>query len=226
MSDEPKSGEPVTEPTEPVVTETTKPANDSKPAAQTSKPADGQNWESAYKGLQKKYDKTFKELTEALGTIDELNSTVEELKLNVRTANTEKDQISTKHVTATEEKDGLQSQLNTANQTIERQKLIMSDYQDLAPFEAKGLLPSAQTEEEMRSVFDSFRDTMGSQVETATEEKVKGIGTGPTDPKEPKPLDADQIYNRMLSLAGSNDPEERREWEQLNRQWMELNEAV
>ena len=226
MSDEPKSGEQVAEPTEPVVTETNKPANDSKPAAQTSKPADGQNWESAYKGLQKKYDKLFQEHTETLGTVDDLNATIEELKLNVRTANTEKDQISSKHVTATEEKDGLQSQLNTANQTIERQKLIMSDYQDLAPFEAKGLLPSAQTEEEMRSVFDSFRDTMGSQVETATEEKVKGIGTGPTDPKEPKPLDADQIYNRMLSLAGSNDPEERREWEQLNRQWMELNEAV
>jgi chromosome segregation ATPase len=224
MSDEPKSGEAVAEPTEPVVTEATKPANDSKPAAQ-SKPEGGQNWESAYKGLQKKYDKLFQEHTETLGTVDELNATIEELKLGVRTANTEKDQIATKHVETTEKSDGLQAQLNTANQTIERQKLIMSEYQDLAPFEAKGLLPSAQTQEEMKSVFDSFRETLGSQVDTATEDKVKGVGPGQTEEQTPQPLNADQIYDRMQALAGTNDPEERREWQQLNDQWMELSEA-
>jgi len=147
------------------------------------------------------------------------------LKQKVRNAATEKDQISTKHVEATEKIQGLEAQVNISNATIERQKLIMSEYQDLAAFEAKGLLPQAQTPDEMRSVFDSFRETLGVQVESATDEKVKGIGVGKTEPKEPKPLDADQIYDKMTALAGTNDPEERREWETLNRQWMELNEA-
>jgi hypothetical protein len=38
-------------------------------------------------------------------------------------------------------------------------------------------------------------------------------------------LDADQIYNEMQSLAGTNDPEKRRRFEQLQSQWMDLNEG-
>ena len=222
MSDDPKPEGKETEPVETTATETKPTANVSKAEAE---PARGQNWESAYKGLQRKYDKLFDDHNQLQGTFDDLNATIEDLKQQVRTTATEKDQIATKHVEATEKIQGLQAQVNNSQATIERQKLIMSEYQDLAAFEAKGLLPSAQNEEEMRSVFDSFRETLGSEVQTATDEKVKGIGPAKTEPKEPKPLDSDQIYNRMTALAGTNDPEERREWESLSRQWMELNEA-
>jgi chromosome segregation ATPase len=222
MSDDPK---PEGNEAETSATEATTKKPEANVSSKTPEPAKGQDWESAYKGLQRKYDKLFDEHNQLLGTENELNASIEELKQQVRTATTEKDQISIKNVEASEKIEGLQSQVNAFNATIERQKLIMSDYQDLAPFEAKGLLPSAQTEEEMRSVFDSFRETLGSQVQTATDEKVKGIGTGKTEPKEPKPLDADQIYNEMQSLAGTNDPEKRRRFEQLQSQWMDLNEG-
>jgi TolA-binding protein len=203
-------------------------ATETKPAANVSEstsPAKGQDYESAYKGLQRKYDKLFNEHTQMESQIIDLNETIEGLKQQVKTANTEKDQIASKHVETSEKLQGLEAQINISQATIERQKLIMSDYQDLAPFEAKGLLPQAQTEEEMRTVFDSFRETLGNQVESKTDEKIKGVGPGKTEPAEPKPLDADQLYNRMTALAGTNDPEERREWQQLNQKWMELNEA-
>lgn len=201
------------------------PATQTPPAATTkppaSQPAKGQDWEGAYKGMQRNYDKLMKENAELQTQIAELNTTIESFKQEVKTATTEKDQIAVKHVEATEALKGLESQNAVLKAKNERQQLIMSEYQDLAKFEAQGLLPEAQNDEELRAKFDAFRSTLGETVQTNTDEKLKGIGPGKVEEKAPEPLNRDQLYDRMTALGGTQDPEERRELENLKLQWLE-----
>lgn len=202
------------------------PATQTPPAATTkppaSQPAKGQDWEGAYKGMQRNYDKLMKENAELQTQIAELNTTIESFKQEVKTATTEKDQIAVKHVEATEALKGLESQNAVLKAKSERQQLIMNEYQDLAKFEAQGLLPEAQNDEELRAKFDAFRETLGETVQTSTDEKLKGIGPGPVEEKAPEPLNRDQLYDRMTALGGTQDPEERRELAALQEQWYAL----
>lgn len=200
-------------------TETVPPATVSAPPASPDT-----DWQKAYKGLQSNYDKRVAEIANLQAEVDTLNATIESQKQELRQATTEKDQIATKHVEATETISNLESKANVAEQQNQRYKLIMSEFNDLAQFEAKGLLPQAQNEEEMRSKFGEFRETLGETVQASTDEKLKGIGPGSTEPKEPEPDNPDQIYNRMSALAGTKDPEERREYEILSRKWLEIQE--
>jgi hypothetical protein len=194
------------------------------PATPTPSTPPDQDWKKAYKGLQRNYDKIVKELADLQSENDNLTATNEEQKQTLRKATTEKDQITSKNVEATETISGLEAQVNVAKAQSERSTLIMSEFIDLAQFEAKGLLPEAQNPEEMRSKFGEFRDALGETVQTGVDAKLKGIGPGPTDPATPEPLDADQIYNRMTALAGTKDPEERREYNMLSKQWLAIQE--
>jgi hypothetical protein len=195
-----------------------------KPAASNPTPPDdpGKDWQAAYKGLQRNYDKQVKQNAELQSTADDLNTALEQERQDARKLAAEKDQITTKHVEATEKITTLESKVQAGEISHERAKLIMDEFLELASFEAKGLLPDAQTPEEMRSKFTEFKAALGATVQRETDQKLKGIGTGPTDPKTPEPLDSDQIYNRMNALAGTKDPEERREFDTLSRQWLDL----
>ena len=202
---------------EPATTPITPPANVTTPPA-----SPGTDWEKAYKGLQKNHDKVVVERDTLRGEVDTQVALVEEQKQTIRSATTEKDLITTKNVEANETISGLEAQVNVSKAEAERAKLIMSEFNDLAQFEAKGLLPAAENEDDMRAKFSDFRETLGVTVQENTDQKLKGIGTGSTEPKEPVPLDADQLYNRMNELAGTRDPKERAEYEAYARQYTAL----
>ena len=199
----------------------------SPPANAITPPKDNPDtdWKKAYKGLQRNYDKIVADSANLQTENDTLNAQVQEQKQANRALTTEKDQITTKNVEATETISGLEAQVNTSKAQSERSNLIMGEFIDLAKFEAKGLLPEAQTTEDMRAKFTSFREALGTTAQELTDEKLKGIGTGSVDPLTPEPLNEDQLYSQMMALAGSKDPEQRREYDALNRKWMELQEA-
>ena len=208
---------------EPVVEPTPTPAT--PPANVTTPPVSpGTDWEKSYKGLQRNYDKIVAQNATLSSEVETLTALVEEQKQTIRSATTEKDQVTTKNVEATETISGLEAQVNVAKAQADRSKLIMSEFIDLAQFEAKGLLPEAQTDDDMRAKFSTFREALGETVQKNTDKKLKGIGSGSTEPKEPTPENADQLYNKMIQLAGTKDPEKRREYEQLSARYLALQE--
>jgi len=221
MTEEAKTEGTTTEPVvEPAATEVTPKANVAPP-----KDNPDTDWKKAYKGLQRNYDKIVADSASLQSENENLNAQLQEQKQLVRSLTTEKDQVTSKNVEATETISGLEAQVNTTKAQNERSQLIMSEFMDLAQFEAKGLLPEAQTDEEMRSKFGDFREALGTTAQELTDEKLKGMGTGTVDPQTPEPLDSDGIYNRMSALAGTRDPEKRAEYEQLSRKWLELQDS-
>jgi chromosome segregation ATPase len=194
------------------------------PPAPTSTQQTGEDYEKRFKGLQRAYDALQKKLDEATRERDDLSTARETLTQDQkqvvdRLAKLESDLNSIKA-----ERDGLQTQLGTHEAQLKRTRLIMSEYSDLAPFEAQGLLPYAETEEAQKELFEKFRTTIQTSVDAGVKQKVQGTGPSPTSPQSPPKRSAEQIYTRLTQLAGKTDDQSRQEYKVLIAEWDKLQE--
>lgn len=184
----------------------------------------GEDYEKRYKGLQKLFDKQHAELenlqNEHATTIEGKEAVLQQQKL----AQTQLDATKVQLSTLTVEKEALTAQVKIHETQALRSKLILSDYTDLAAFEASGLLPPAATEDEMKAKFSAFREALGKSVSQTVKEKLQGASPTTTSPITPTPTRSkEEVYAEMLRLAGSRKPEDRARRDVLTVEWDELN---
>lgn len=198
----------------------------STPESKTTTPSSSTqqvDWEKRYKGLQATYDKLQKKFTDLEGAHNQTIAELEEIR------QTEKSyQGKEKNLTETlSQKDQtiaqLQAQLASHDLDAVRTKLIMSDYLDLAPFEAQGLLPPATDPEDMKTKFENFRTAFKSTVGTAVKDRFAGTGPSGTGNTPPNARNKETVYNDILYYAGRKDPEGRKKYQELQAEWDALN---
>jgi hypothetical protein len=102
-------------------------------------------------------------------------------------------------------------------------KLIVSEYPELAAFEAKDLLPTAATIEELKPKLDLFKETVTGKSKQQVLDTLNGASGGINNPPADTPLTKDQIYDKLQKLAGSRSPADQKEYETLQEKWQELN---
>jgi chromosome segregation ATPase len=183
-----------------------------------------EDYEKRFKGLQKLFDKQQKELNDLK---QEHASTVEgrEAILQAqRQAQTDYEKTKADLDVLNAEKTTLTSQLTAQEARAQRASLILAEFSDLAAFEAKGLLPAATTEEEMRTKFTSFREAVGTTVNKTVQEKLLNASPSPTGLTTiTTTRSKEDVYAELTRLAGSRKPEDRQKREDLIREWDELN---
>lgn len=205
MSDQPDG-------TTPTPTQT--PATSGAPSTVDGKTAE--QWAASYKGLQSAYQK-LQETTKK--EISDLSTEVHGLRTQLEEANQGSIGKDSQVAVLNKKIADLESQLAAAQAAAENEKkavgrtrLIMSEFSDLAPFEAQGLLPVGETEEDTRAKLAVFRETLGGLVGGNTKKTLAGA-TPPTPGANPAPgttkdgESVEYVWDQMMQHAGRNDVE-------------------
>ena len=182
------------------------------------------NWEDRFKGMQRSYEKLQAKFTTLQEKEDTLLEESETTKQTERQKQTELTALQTEQAEAKVELDRLTGELATQEASNTRAQGIMRDFPDLSEFEVNGLLPAAETEEEMVEKFTAFRKSVGSMIKTGVENQV--VGTAPTDSGTTSitPIRTkNEIYTEMQNLAGTRDPDKRLRYQELVVEWDEVN---
>jgi hypothetical protein len=182
----------------------------------------GTNWESSYKGLQKTYDKLFAEHQALVATHESTVGELEALKADKRQGDSNATSLHQQIVSKDTEIERLTKEVTANAKKAGRSALIIAEFSDLSSFEGEGLLPDAETDEELKTKLTKFRETIGKTVGTEVDKKIRGSGPPPVGKQPPPTLDADEIYERLVALAGSQDPQELAEYQKLLKQWHDL----
>lgn len=186
---------------------------------------DDTNWEDRFKGLQRTFDKAQKKLTALQEKEETLQEEAETTKQAERDKQTALEALQKEQATTKAELDRLTGELATQEASGLRAQVIMKDFSDLAQFEVDGLLPEAETEEEMVKKFTAFRASVQKLIKANVEQQI--VGTAPTDSgttvTTPVRTKA-EIYAQLQALAGNRDPDKRAEYKQLLAEWDEANE--
>lgn len=204
------------------------PENDGNPAPQPGSgqpPKPASEWESSYKGLQKTYDKLFAEHQALVAKHESTIGELEALKADKRQGDSSVTSLRQELVSKDTEIERLKKEAQSSDKKANRSTLILRDFSDLAQFEGEGLLPDAETEDELKAKLTKFRETVGKTIDSGVDRKIKGAGPPPVGRQEPPKLSSDEIYDRLVQLAGSQDPKDQAEYLQLHRQWIELQKS-
>ena len=196
---------------------------DTPGTSSTSAPEKKTDWEAAYKGLQRNYDRLQKQFTELQGKYDQLTEESEGTKQSHKLLGTEKESVMAQNVALTKQIAGLQD--SEANRTLERDRymLVLSDFPDLSAFEAKGLLPSGGNVDELREKFTKFREALGKTGDDKVKDALKGAGPGDVSDQTGKKRSKDQVYDELVNAAGKKDLEGRKKYDALMEEWIALN---
>ncbi len=185
----------------------------------------GENWEKRFNGLNTAYQKLQKKFETLEAERDQLLADKETILQDDKSAKAQLTKLQADLQALTGEKEALSGQITSLQAQKERVSLVMSEFTDLAPFEAKGLLPPATTAEEMRTKFEEFRQALSSTVQQSVQGKASGAapvsggggGQPPTQSKE-------QIYAELTRLAGARTPEQRARYDELVQAWDKMNQ--
>lgn len=195
-----------------------------KPSAPPAAPQ-GENWEKRFNGLNAAYQKLQKKYEALEAEHNNLVAEKETILQDDKSKKSQLDKLQSDLQALASERESLSTEISSLQSQRERMSLIMSEFTDLAPFEAKGLLPTATTAEELRQKFDKFREALSSTVQQSLKDKAKGSGpTGGGGGGQPPTLSKEEIYARLTRLAGARTPEERTEYDELVKAWDKLNQ--
>lgn len=199
---------------------------DKKPAQKTSsdRTAVPVTDTAEYKGLQRKYNKLWEKFEKLQSDYDQLEDQLAETKLSTDTHTREHETLKSSLTAKDTEIAQLKAQIKDLEGSQQRQKLIMAEYPELAEFEAEGLLPKAESEEDLRAKFSKFKEALGKRVDDKTKKKFEGTGAKPTEGKTDKTGDADpdRLWAEIIRLAGSSDPKDRAEYEDKYQLYLKL----
>jgi chromosome segregation ATPase len=189
--------------------------------------AQPEDYEKRFKGLQKLFDKQHSELENLQNEHTTSLEGREAILQAQKQAQTQLDQTKVQLTALQTEKETLAAQVKIHETQALRSKLILSDYVDLAAFEARGLLPQASTEEEMKSKFTAFREALGATVSLTVTQKLQGASPAVTGVTIPNPARSkEQVYAELNRLAGSRKPEDRAKRDELVAEWDALNKQT
>lgn len=178
-----------------------------------------------YKGLQRKYNLLYAKWEKLQADYDTLEEKLAEAKLSEDSHTSEKSKLEGSVAAKDTEIAQLKTKIDKLENSKKRQDFILKEFPELAEFEAEGLLPDANTDEEMKSKFQKFKDTLGKRVTDTTKKKFEGTGAKATN-SNPKNTDAeddpDELWDRLSQLAGSTDPKDRREYDRLYEVYLKL----
>lgn len=187
-------------------------AAQSEPAARpaSSTPvADGTDWEKSYKGLQSSYQKlkaatdtTVAELQRQLG---ESQSTIETQKLEIASLNEKLASEGQRAEAVTKERDAIKQEAEATKANLTRAKLVMDKYPQLAGFEARGLLPTAESEEALTAVLEEFANVMNAKASSELQQRLSGA-VPPQPPGTPQDTETEDFLWRKMSET-ANTPE-------------------
>jgi chromosome segregation ATPase len=181
------------------------------------------NYEDRFKGLQRTFDRQQKKYTALEEQYESLLEQTETSKQAERERQAELDALKKEQDDAKAELDKLTGELATQETKGQRASMIMSQFPDLAPFEADGLLPEAETEEEMVDKFTAFREALEKRVKSTVEQQIVGTAPGDTGTIQTVPVrDANALYARLTQLAGKRDAKSREEYDRLMGEWDEI----
>lgn len=214
----------------PPVNDPNLPENENTPIPGTTppvtEPAKMTDWEAAYKGLQRELQKLQGTSTTA---VTQLQGRVKELEAQIVSKDAEILKLQGEAATKDNFNKKLTGDLETEKATTakllsqtKRTKLILKEFPELAPFEASDILPSAESEEELKTKLKGFREVYRAQIAAAKVGEV--AGTPPNILKtevEPSSIDnEDLLWDKVTSLAGM--PGKEKEYEDYYKRWMEL----
>ena len=170
----------------------------------------GTNWEAAYKTLQRNHNDLQAKIANVQGQNDNLSAQLatranefSDVQTQLHAAQANIEQLTTQ-VT------GLEGEKGNLSATLERSKLIMGEFPQLATFEAQGLLPQANDVDTMRDVFTKFSATIQGIQENAVSNLMEGASPEPvggSDAGDGKPvtLTVDQAWQKVVELSGGRD---------------------
>lgn len=139
-----------------------------------------------FAGLQTKFNETQSALTELQSKSMEWQTNLSKLEETVKVKETKEEETALL--------------VETLQRGKTRAQLIFSEFPELAPFEAEGLLPEAE-EDKLKEVFGNFSAKLVSVKKNAASEFGKG-GTGPTPPKkEESKIESAQAHLRLANEA-------------------------
>ena len=171
-------------------------------------PSGGTDWEGAYKGLQTTYGKlkenSDKTILEATRKLTEAQAALEEAKQGHTTKDSQMTTLTKQVTDLSTQLDVLKSESATKESNLARAKLIMSEFPELAKWEAQGLIAKGATDEESKQILTKFRETMAGQLGV----DLKNLMAGATPPGS---------GNTGLNNQGGNAGEETEEfiWQRL-----------
>lgn len=173
-----------------------------------------EQWARSYKGLQSHVNKLNDTVASLTSERDGVVSEYETAKASISDFETAKAELAG-------QVDGLGTQLSDANASlvemtakVERQSLIMSEFPDLASFEAKGLLPTSDDPEVLRETLTSFRDAIGDRVLKGVDETLEGSSVLQDSSNQSEDdLSSDSLYAKLMELAGV--PEKQAEYDRI-----------
>jgi len=187
-----------------------------KPTTDISKDATDEQ----YKGLQRKYQKQIDLLQELQTKYDELVEESEGTKQEKTRLMKDLEKLQQTIDEGKSELDTLTGKLAVQKALNDRHSLIMSEYADLSQFEAKGLLPQAETEEEMRTKFEAFREALNTSITSEVEKQIKGAGSAETSGKGKTGRSKEELYAILQQTAGAPaGSENRRIWMDAKKEW-------
>jgi chromosome segregation ATPase len=182
-----------------------------------------EDYEKRFKGLQKLFEKQQKKVTDLEEERDKLLETRESSTQTEKQKQVELDKAKLDLDLLTREKETLTAKLTTHESKAQRTELILSDFSDLAAFEAQKMLPDAPTIEELRTKLTAFRAAYQASVEKTVQAKIQGAGPAPTAPTiPPAGRSKEQIYAELSRLAGSRNADDRKKYDELVEEWDKL----
>jgi len=178
---------------------------------------DSKDWEASYKGLQGAYQKLQNSTTSQVADLEkklaEANQKIEELSQGVTSKDKQMEVL-------VKQANDLQERINSAQgdaaekeKKLSRLSLVLKDFPELAQWEAEGLLPGGDTEEQMRDNFSKFKATLDSQVGAGVTRTMQGASPpgGPQIPQTSLGGESQEsreyILAQMMRHAGKNSEE-------------------
>jgi hypothetical protein len=167
---------------------------------QTPSP-EAQEWEKKYKGLQTAYNKLDGEKKKVQDDLNSSLGTIEEQKVKI--TNLEKQVVDLTSSVGVKDKEvqGAKGEATAKAMEVTRLKLIVDEFPQLAVFEKGGVLPTANSTEELRTKFTAFATAMSSIVGDSVKDKLKGAGL-PAGQNQPVTPTIDSLYDQMSRIAG------------------------
>lgn len=183
------------------------------------------DYEKKYKGLQTVYNRLEAKEQKTQGALDTALAEVESLNLQLATAKTKIASLEADLGKKDQEVNAEKENSKKESKTAMRLRLLVDEFSDLAKFEKAGILPSAETEEELKTALTNFRGTISSIVGEDVMKKLRGSGLPSNtfndgDKNGSDQMTSDQIYDRLMKIAG--DKTKILEYKELQRRYDEL----
>lgn len=178
-----------------------------------------EKWAEIYKGLQTAFQKMQNEKDAEIGALKtkltDAQAEIEGFKAGGKTKDDQLTVLQTEIEKKNEAISSLEADKKAADTALQRSKIVMKDFPELASFEAQGLLPTNDDSEKLAEQLKLFSETLTGQVKTNVTQQVKEkiAGASPAGSsktsggtKEPSELEQNEDYywKIMLDNSGPN----------------------